>query len=281
MNSLKISPQAKHALRAIPNLLTICNSLCGFLAIVWTLCAYELHGNTPEVLRVFCFSAVMIFSAMIFDALDGLAARLLDAASIKGIQMDSLADMVTFGVAPATLVAIMANIFNTWNLISSWQGLMVFLLCSIYIGCAALRLATYNVHATLKKSSKEKSSDRFSGLPSPGAAAAVCVALFFIWNQREALNAETIRLAAWALPAYTAILGLLMTSAIPYIHAGKWLMSIRRNPRKLPLVVGMLAVVAFFHWNGLAFLTLAYIFSGPVMLLFERIFRKRSSGGVQ
>lgn len=271
MKSLKISPQAKHALRAIPNLLTICNSLCGFLAIVWTLCAYELHGDTPEVLRVFCFSAAMIFSAMIFDALDGLAARLLDAASIKGIQMDSLSDMVTFGVAPATLVAIMANIFNTWSLISSWQGLLVFLLCSVYIGCAALRLATYNVHAMDEE--HRGNPNYFSGLPSPGAAAALCVVILFAYQHAD-WNWKTL---STLLPIYAAVLGLLMVSRIPYIHAGRWLFGVRRRRRDFLFFVFLLVIIAIFRLNGLVAIVTGYIVSGPVIALVKLFATKTAS----
>ncbi|MCI5779471.1 MAG: CDP-alcohol phosphatidyltransferase family protein [Lentisphaeria bacterium] len=263
-------------LKYIPNFLTICNSLCGFAAMLLLVTAYRAQHGTA--LQICTISSIMIFSAMIFDVFDGLAARLLNAASLHGIQMDSLSDMVTFGVTPAMMVAIICQCFFQWDAAGTWRLIYVYLMCSIYLGCAALRLATYNVHATLKTHSKGN-SDRFSGLPSPGAAAAICVALFFIWNQRDGLTETDMRIAAWILPAYTAILGLLMTSTISYIHAGKWLMSIRRNRRKLPLVVGMLAVVACFRLDGLAFLTLAYIFSGPVMLMFERMFRKRSAGG--
>ena len=268
-------------LKYSPNFLTICNSLCGFAAMLLLVTVYR--ADLSITLRICTISSIMIFSAMIFDVFDGLAARLLNAASLHGIQMDSLSDMVTFGVTPAMMVAIISQCFFDWHA-SKWQLIYIYLLCSIYLGCAALRLATYNVSATLKNHSPIKKTDRFSGLPSPGAAAAVCVALFFIGNQYHqlgGLSPKQIRLAAWILPAYTAILGLLMTSTVPYIHAGKWLMSIRRNPRKLPLAVGMLAVVIFFTWNGLAFLTMAYIFSGPVMLLFERIFRKKSAGGAR
>ncbi len=263
-------------LKYIPNFLTICNSLCGFAAILLLLTAYRAEQDIA--LKICTISSIMIFSAMIFDVFDGLAARLLNAASLHGIQMDSLSDMVTFGVTPATMVAIICQCFFGWEPLSFWHLAYIYLLCSIYLGCAALRLATYNVHATLKSESKEKSSsDRFSGLPSPGAAAAVCVAIFFIWDNRLTLPDKT--LAAWILPAYTAFLGLLMTSSIAYIHAGKWLMSIRRNRRKLPLVVGMLAIVVCFRIDGLAFLTLAYIFSGPVMLVFEKTFRKKQPAG--
>lgn len=262
--------QREKLLKSIPNFLTICNSLCGFAAILLLL-PISRATELPEAIDLFVICSAMIFFAMIFDVFDGFAARLLNAVSLHGIQMDSLSDMVTFGVTPAVMVATASKCFFDWNM-SFWQHAYVYVLCSVYIGGAALRLATYNVNATLKT----KSSDNFSGLPSPGGAAAICVAVFFLKANSELFSENTLRYAAWGLPAYSAILGLLMNSSIPYIHAGKWLMSIRRNRKKLPLVVLMLALLVFFRVNGLTFLTLAYLFSGPVMLIFEKIYRKKT-----
>ena len=254
-------------IKNIPNLLTICNSLCGFAAILLIL-PISKYSSLDSAMDTFVLCSALVFFAMIFDVFDGFAARLLNAVSLHGIQMDSLSDMVTFVMTPAVLVASAAKCLFSWDM-NLWQHIYVYLFCSIYIGGAALRLATYNVNATMKT----KSSENFSGLPSPGGAAAICVAIFFIWSNR--LYGEWAITAAWILPAYSAILGLLMNSSIPYIHAGKWLMSIRRNRKKLPLVVLMIAVIVCFRINGLTFLTIAYIFSGPVMLIFERIFRKK------
>ena len=93
-------------LKAVPNALTLCNSLCGFGAILYTLLVYDTAMATEMgVEEIFAVSAWLILFAMFFDAFDGLAARVLNATSMHGIQMDSLADMVTFGVAPATLVS--------------------------------------------------------------------------------------------------------------------------------------------------------------------------------
>ena len=155
--------------KSVPNALTLCNSVCGFGAILYTLRAYS---SSRGVTDVFAISACIILFAMVFDALDGFAARIFNAASMKGIQMDSLADMVTFGVAPATLVAIMAHHLKQ---MSNSQYLIVCGLAAVYLGGAALRLATYNVHAMLEK----KSSDKFTGLPTPGAAAAICSIVIF------------------------------------------------------------------------------------------------------
>ena len=160
--------------------------------------------------------------------------------------------------------------FFNWDLTAKWK-LYSLALSGIYLGGAALRLATYNVHATLEK----KSSDTFSGLPSPGAAAALCVVVFFV--RHHASSGRILKLTALYLPIFAAVLGLLMTSKIPYIHAGKWLMSIRRNRKKLPLVVMALAILICFKIDGLAFLTGAYLLSGPVMMIFERMFSKKAA----
>ena len=268
----KILQSRAHFLKYIPNTLTLCNSLCGFAAILYMLHSYQ---NTPsDAVNIYYIASWMIFFAMIFDVFDGLAARLLNAASLHGIQMDSLSDMVTFGVTPAIMTALFAECSFNWNPGIYWR-IGIYLLCSIYLGGAALRLATYNVHATLKTKS---SSDRFSGLPSPGAAAALCVAVLFL-KSRFGADEESLKLAGRYLPFLAAFLGLMMTSKVPYIHAGKWLMSIRRNRKKLPLVLVAIAILICFRMSGLAFLTGAYILSGPVLLIFESRSGKKNVEG--
>ena len=250
----------------VPNALTICNSLCGFFAILYTLRAYEYNLNSSDARStVFVVSAVMIFSAMIFDALDGFAARLLNAASMTGIQMDSLSDMVTFGVAPATLVAIMTHSLRDWDM-NRLQELVVYMLCAVYLGCAALRLAIYNVQAiTVHKSSKS-----FSGLPSPGAAAAICVTVFFAYG----CNMDLYRLA-FILPVYAAVLGLLMVSRIPYLHVGKWLVAMFHSRRKQLFFLILVVLVAIFRINGLTLIVTGYILSGPLSLLLPTSTRRK------
>lgn len=252
MKKINFASMAKKHLKFLPNTLTIFNSICGFIAIIYTLRAYEHPGN----MNVFCISAIMIFSAMVFDALDGLAARALDATSEKGIQMDSLSDMVTFGVAPAVLVAIMTHSLRDWSLDRTHE-IIVYALCSIYIGCAALRLATYNVMAMDKENKKD--GNYFSGLPSPGAASALCVMVFFATDCKI-----QVKYFAVILPVYAAVLGLLMVSRVRYIHAGRWLFSMWKNRIKFFIFVVMLAIIAIFRLNGLVFLVTAYIISGPL-----------------
>lgn len=226
-------------LKWVPNALTLGNALCGFAAILYTLQVYEKAGcrdGSAEIGKFFAVSAVMILGAMVFDAFDGYAARLLNAASMHGIQMDSLADMVTFGVAPATVVAVMAHAQNP---LQPRQFMLVWGLCAVYLGCAALRLAKYNVHAMLEK----KSSEKFSGLPSPGAAAAVCSIILF-YASEDTSRASLQHLISF-LPYYAAVLGLLMVSEIQYQHFGKWIFSIPRHKKRLFIVVVVLGAACF------------------------------------
>lgn len=235
--------------RHIPNALTLCNSLCGFAAILNTLRVYEDGANVAQVLEV---SAWLIVGAMIFDMLDGWTARMLNAFSDHGMNMDSLADMVTFGVAPAVMIAVLAQ---TSALLLPYR--LVWVLCAIYLGCAAIRLATYNVKALNKESTKG-----FDGLPSPGAAAAlVTLILLFADAQPETY----IVLVKW-LPIYAGIIGLLMVSSIPFMHFGRWLGSKRHNKIK---ILTLIVFFMFFSWNSRLVAALAaniYVLSGPVLL---------------
>ena len=214
-------------LKKVPNTLTICNSLCGFGAVINTLHVYDKTGSAPEA--VFAFSAWLILAAMIFDALDGFAARIFNAASMHGVQMDSLADMVTFGVAPAVVVA---AIGHKYSADIPYHYNYVWIACGIYLGCAALRLATYNVHAILE----HKSDGKFYGLPSPGGAAAIC-SLVLLFS----LKPGELKQILPFLPIYTGFLGFLMVSNVRYVHIGKWIQASKRNKWRIIVIVLVLA----------------------------------------
>ncbi len=248
-------------LKMIPNALTLCNSLCGFAAILYTLRVYECPVGKNEI-SILAGSAVMILCAMIFDSLDGFAARLLDASSLHGVQMDSLSDMVTFGVAPATLVAVMTHRFWQAGRLENWETLIIFVLCSVYLGGAALRLATYNVHAMLEK----KSDETFTGLPSPGAAAAVCVLVI----SANVYGLDNLWKYAFWLPVYAAFLGILMISPIKYQHGGKWLFSAGKHPGRIIAIAVLIALLLIALLSGRAVALLAaavtlYVVGGVVL----------------
>ena len=254
------------SLKWVPNFLTLCNSLCGFAAILYTLRVYESPKSSASV---YMTSAFVILFAMVFDALDGFVARKLNASSVYGVEMDSLSDMVTFGLAPATIVAIMTHTMRMATDMphGAWQEIMVYCLCSIYIGGAALRLARYNIHALMPeqdKNGKKMSKNYFSGMPSPGAAAAICSIVIYAKDTRI----PDIYIVRY-LPIYAAVLGLLMVSNVPYVHAGRWLFSVLRNKKRLVLLAVIIAVIAIFRIAGITVLITLYVLSGFVNMLLK------------
>lgn len=145
----------------VPNLFTLGNLTLGFFAIV-----FALHGNGQENLQL---AGSLIFLAALCDGVDGAAARLLKAGSELGAQLDSLADLVTFGVAPAALAYVM--VLRELDHVAFWPpGLPLGMaLAAIYPACAAYRLARFNVvHVT----------DSFAGLPSPIAGVIMALLVF-------------------------------------------------------------------------------------------------------
>ena len=271
---IRFSELGRRMLKWIPNALTLCNSLCGFAAILYSFRAFETRLGGSGCLfegadmKYFFVAAFLIFCAMIFDAMDGLAARLLNAASLHGIQMDSLSDMVTFGVAPAVLVVMVTESLYNWH---SVHPVFVYVCSAIYLGGAALRLATYNVAAM--NNDGKKNPNWFSGMPSPGAAAALCVVVFVMPGFRDFFKAYPL-----ILPVYAALLGILMVSGIPYLHAGRFLMSVKRNPKRLILLVLVILAAAVFRYNGVAAVVTLYVLSGPVIGVFNLLSRKGTSG---
>ncbi len=258
-----IAASAKKKLRWLPNTLTLCNSWCGFASILWSLSVYE---SSTDIYDVVLISSLIILGAMVFDVLDGFAARMLNATSMVGLQMDSLADMVTFGVAPAVLMVVSTHWLQ--GVQTTWGVRITYLLCAVYVGGAALRLATYNVKAM----EHTGDSNIFHGLPSPGAAAAIVSVLL-------AMRACNLDLKNWVmvLPVYAAVLGILMVSPLPYRHLGKWLLTRKNNqPVKIMILIVLLFAVAIFREYAIFTVITLYVLSGPVEAL-QRLLVKNSN----
>lgn len=168
----------------LPNLFTLAGLFGGFFAVVMAM-------N-----QRFDMAAVGVFSAMVLDSLDGRIARMTNTQSAFGEQMDSLADMVSFGAAPA-LVA------YEWGLrgLGRWGWIAAF----VYCACAALRLARFNVNTGVVD------KRYFQGLPSPAAAAVVCG---FIWVMNEAgVSGAQV---AWPMFVLALFTGLTMVTNLPF-----------------------------------------------------------------
>ena len=168
----------------LPNLFTLAALFGGFYAIVMA-----MNGR-------FEMAAIGVFAAMVLDSLDGRVARMTNTQSAFGEQMDSLADMVSFGAAPAL-------ISYEWALkgLGRWGWMAAF----VYISCAALRLARFNVNTTVVD------KRYFQGLPSPAAAALV---MGFIWlmNEMDYQGADM----AWTMFAFCLYSGLTMVTNAPF-----------------------------------------------------------------
>ncbi len=149
----------KKTLFILPNLFTLSSIFCGFYAIL--VCTEPGAEGSPET---FYRAALLIVFAMFFDTIDGRVARLTRTQSAFGVQIDSLADVVSFGIAPAILV-------HRWSLHALGVGGV--LACFAFTACGAIRLARFNVLATAPTGAPKKPSKFIVGLPIPGAAGIV------------------------------------------------------------------------------------------------------------
>jgi CDP-diacylglycerol--serine O-phosphatidyltransferase len=181
---------------AVPSMLTLGNLLCGFHAV------YFASKGTPQGLEL---AAWMVLLAMVFDAVDGLAARLTHVESRFGAELDSLADVVSFGAAPAFLVAVLSAQADLQHQRLVWMS------CMVYVVCAALRLARFNVQTGLD----EESHRSFTGLPSPVAAGQV-VSLVIL--HIHLLETYKWTIVSRLLPTIAFFAGALMVSRVPYPH---------------------------------------------------------------
>jgi CDP-diacylglycerol--serine O-phosphatidyltransferase len=165
------------SIKQIPNIVTFLNLLCGVAAII---CAFEGKYH---------ISAALILIGSCFDYIDGKIAGKLDAVTQFGKELDSLADLVSFGVAPAMLA---------YAVILDDLGLKGAVLVLIYVMCGAFRLARFNV---------EIRTAHFTGLPIPIAGAIIAAAILL-----------SNPLPVWIYPVFLAIFSVLMASRIKFLR---------------------------------------------------------------
>jgi CDP-diacylglycerol---serine O-phosphatidyltransferase len=170
------NPEDRLKIYFLPNLLTAGNLFCGFVALTKIV---EADPFSAEYFGQIKFALMFILLACIFDLLDGRAARMGGAESPFGREFDSLADLVSFGVAPAFLVqrVVLANVFADHRQIS-W------FIASVYLLCGAFRLARFNCLSAMSGSGGSK---EFLGFPIPSAAGLVASLTLLIihFNEKE------------------------------------------------------------------------------------------------
>ncbi len=198
---------AKLRIYFLPNLMTAGNLFCGFLAITKIVEAKLSPVVDPTYPNIRA-ALLLILLACIFDLLDGRVARMVGKESPFGREFDSLADVVSFGVAPAFLVyrVVLKDVFQDVPELG-W------LIAAIYLICGAFRLARFNCLATMPQSHQNKSGE-FTGVPIPAAAGMVAsLTLFLIWWEGKEFAVGTWR---YVLPVLLLFLSYLMVSEVKY-----------------------------------------------------------------
>lgn len=263
----------------LPALFTLGNLICGFAAICCCLLSVKADGSDfakltlgsnhlERVLPTFLsIGGFLIFLGMICDGLDGRVARLTRRTSDFGGQLDSLADVITFGAAPSLLVIcliITAHDPTHWPpALAALARRATWVAGAVYAACAALRLARFNVENV----HDEAAHYWFKGLPSPGAAAAVASLIILHEDIQRSIPAMAGGIAV-VLPPATMFLGLLMVSRIRYSHAVNHFFRKRRPLWHLILVLVAVVtgIVLKFEWF-VAICACVYAVSGPIGLL--------------
>ncbi len=233
--------QRRLTLAVLPTMLTLGNGVCGMAAIA---VAMSVHLQWPDEQKLLV-AGIFIFAGMLFDALDGSAARMTGQASKFGAELDSLCDAITFGVAPAVLVWRISSAISPSRL--SWGIGVLFTLCVL------IRLARFNV-----ETDEDDLHEGFEGLPSPAAAgtlAAFAIAIPKLkeisvdqtyFDQVRWIAEKSLQAAPVLVPALALLLAYLMVSRFQYPHVmqqlirGRW--SFHQIGQAIFAVVGLIVL---------------------------------------
>lgn len=209
----------RKSLFILPNLFTLSSIYCGFHAIV--LCVGDAS------MEDFYRASLLIIFAMFFDAIDGRVARMTHTQSAFGVEIDSLADVVSFGVAPAILI-------YSWALQS--LGNLGIVAAFAYVACGAIRLARFNVLAMNKDGTPSKPGKYILGLPIPGAAGILVSVVAAVHSAQGP-----------ALPVLAVVLlmAFLMVSSIRF----RSFKDLKMNGRTFALVAFAVGSAGFMAWK--------------------------------
>lgn len=310
----------------LPTLLTLGNAVCGFAAITIlaevgpSVTSHELAstteerqlpvndqpppitgaaadtGTTPERApsggRMAYFSdgmllaAGLIFLAMLFDMLDGSAARLTNQTSEFGAQLDSLCDVISFGVAPAFMMLklthpnnrLMNSLVEAPFQFEIWPRFLL-AFATLFVLCAVLRLARFNT-----ETDEDDVHEGFSGLPSPAAAGVIAAMPFGIKGLNDLLAKDTFRWSqvvehdvlptlAVLLPFITLATASLMVSRVPYPHLFNQLIRGHRGRRQIVQIVFVAVLVFTIHEIALPLVFCWFAFTAPTKHAWDKYVR--------
>ncbi len=261
MHRLTLTPPRMFAV--IPTLLTLCNAACGFGSITFSAKA----GAEMYDLNYLFLAGLLIFSAMIFDMLDGHVARLTKQMSNFGRQLDSLCDVISFGLAPALIVLKFSYHYHPRFL---WVTAVLYLICVV------LRLARFNL-----ETEKTSLDYAFRGLPSPAAAGTVAsiaiagprlskLAEYGPTEAAQAAGEMLISATSLLLPIIMLAVACLMVSRIGYPHLNQWFRG-RRNFHHLVQLIFAIVAVCAVHELAVPLVFLYFVMASPVRAMWTRV----------
>jgi len=246
----------------LPNLMTAGNLFCGFLALTKIV---EADPDAPNFIPIIHTALFLILLACIFDLLDGRVARMGGHESPFGREFDSLADIVSFGAAPAFLVhrIVLKGVFVGYPQLG-W------FIASVYLICGAFRLARFNCLAAMNHGGGGK---EFLGFPIPAAAGLVAsLTLFLLWLEEKDFPLSKVR---FALPILLVFLSLMMVSEVKYPSFKNLDFRAKRSFSKMLIIV--LSIGFFFIlWDRVLPLLAPLVFTSYLVYGFVRPYISRA-----
>jgi CDP-diacylglycerol---serine O-phosphatidyltransferase len=271
------SPPRKGIRRGIyilPSAFTIGNILCGFYAVINSLKGYQVLDASHAVVLLDNAARAIGF-AVLLDGLDGRIARMTKATSEFGLELDSIADVLTFGIAPAVLA-------YTWGY-GSTPGLerLGWGVSFFFLICGALRLARFNVVARAPRFSVTGTSPKldkrsFVGLPIPAAAGLLAAIIHFSPQPLVRYPAEKFLLYSYLVLIAVALLAVLMVSTVKYRSFKNVGLSSNKPFVTLPLLSLLVAGIWFYSQEVLLVVASAYVLHGPALKVWSLLTRFRT-----
>ena len=267
--NIEVHKGLKKGLYLIPSAFTAANIGMGYLAVLSSLRGFQIVFTNPDQAGIyFDYAAKAIALALLFDTLDGRVARMTKTSTEIGVQLDSLADVLTFGIAPIILAYGWA-IGATFPETSSLHNIGLFVLF-MYLMCGTFRLARFNLQATrprvLIEGAPKTDKKHFVGLPIPPAAGLIAAIVHFTPSPLSVHGDTLARFYSILLMILIAGLGLLMVSTIRYKSfktAGTG-----RNSLYLILLVAAVGMLIWLYSDYvLLIVALAFVSHGVILYL--------------
>ncbi len=239
--------------KQIPNIFTLFNLICGCVAIIFILqngIVIQYDGNLAALTEKIWLGSLFIGIAAVVDFLDGFVARLFNASSEMGKQLDSLADVVSFGVAPSLII----YQFLRMSFVAVEGGIntpVVFLLPAFIIAAAgAYRLARFNLDNSQQYG--------FKGVPIPAVGLLIASLPLIYWNTQQEFVLNLL-LNKWFLYGFIMLVSWLMVSRLPLLALKFENLSVKNNLPKYLIIGFSILAVLFFQWLAVPLIFVAYI----------------------